>query len=107
MFNGLSAAKWFFSGGTRMAIPDDLMSIPLWQLSVGTYYQLACRRPYLRQIQALMIACHLPRMTEYPTGYYPIRDAVLELRMNMLDFTDTPLPDSVRLAKLYKAKADM
>lgn len=37
----------------------DIFSFPIWQETTSVYFQLACRLPYLRQIESLIMACSL------------------------------------------------
>jgi hypothetical protein len=79
---------------------------PAWQESTSVYHQLACRLPYIHQVQALFGIWNTTELRTFdPT--FQIEAALSNLRRHLIAQSDDSLGVSITLARWYKKQGDV
>lgn len=84
---------------------NDFYGSPLYQQCGAVYFNLACRIPYLHQVQALVAACNLPYIDEREDAS-AVHKALLGLKWDLMNRPCMALRDAVNAARQFKSRAD-
>lgn len=79
---------------------------PAWQESTSVYFQLACRLPYIRQLQALFGIWDTTILRKVDRTDQ-IEKALKNLRYHLIAQPDDSLSVSITVARWYKTRGDM